>query len=342
MKSQLNKFLLRFFRYRSIVIKRSGKVFIVITIGVGVAALNSGNNLLYLLLSLLLSTIIVSGILSEQSVRGITVKRDMPNYSYRNKNSLFSYTIINKKRWASFLLSVVDICDGRECDTNIFLIKSDPMDKRHITYNILFTKRGLLKFEGSKISTSFPFGFIIKNITFMKEEEHIVYPEIRDVSEIIPSGIGKNNKDLSGKRGDGIDLYGLREFIEGDRLKFIHWKSFAKSRRLFVKEFEEEKEQKIEIHLVLKNEKSDIAENGITLSASLYHHLFILHIHPVFFFNGRVVSKRLGDYHGVMRYLALLNLDKPFPVASLPPYRKDISQIVVSDYFKRGHPYTLF
>lgn len=42
-----------------------GKWFLVLTIGVGAAAINTRNNLLYLALSMNLSLIILSGILSE-------------------------------------------------------------------------------------------------------------------------------------------------------------------------------------------------------------------------------------------------------------------------------------
>ena len=54
---------------RRLKLTREGKYFIFITFGVGVAAINTGNNLLYLLLGMLLSLIIVSGVLSELSLR---------------------------------------------------------------------------------------------------------------------------------------------------------------------------------------------------------------------------------------------------------------------------------
>ncbi len=55
-----------------------GKKFIFITIGIGFAAVNTGNNLLYLVLAMLLSLIIASGFLSEWGVRGLTVERAFP------------------------------------------------------------------------------------------------------------------------------------------------------------------------------------------------------------------------------------------------------------------------
>src|ERR1700743_3004921 len=54
---------------------REGKFFVGITLGVGFAAINTANNLLYLLLGMLLALIVVSGIMSELSLRDLTAVR---------------------------------------------------------------------------------------------------------------------------------------------------------------------------------------------------------------------------------------------------------------------------
>ena len=63
---------------RRLKLTREGKYLIGITFGVGFAAINTGNNLLYLLLGMLLSLIVVSGVLSELSLRKLTVVRRLP------------------------------------------------------------------------------------------------------------------------------------------------------------------------------------------------------------------------------------------------------------------------
>ena len=55
-----------------------GRTFLVLTVGIGLAALNTGNNLLYLVLGLQLATIVVSGLLSEQALRRLRVRRVLP------------------------------------------------------------------------------------------------------------------------------------------------------------------------------------------------------------------------------------------------------------------------
>src|SRR5260221_717820 len=60
---------------RTLKVSPSGRVFLILTVGIGLGALNTGNNLLYLLLGLQLATIVASGVLSESVLRGLRVRR---------------------------------------------------------------------------------------------------------------------------------------------------------------------------------------------------------------------------------------------------------------------------
>ena len=60
--------LSRMRRPRKLKFTREGKFFVGITLGVGFAAINTGNNLLYLLLGMLRALIIVSGLMSASSM----------------------------------------------------------------------------------------------------------------------------------------------------------------------------------------------------------------------------------------------------------------------------------
>ena len=60
---------------------RGGVLFTVGALTVGFAAVNTGNNLLYLLLGAVLGFIALSGWLSEQALRGLEVRRVVPEAS---------------------------------------------------------------------------------------------------------------------------------------------------------------------------------------------------------------------------------------------------------------------
>jgi len=76
----------------------SGWLFFAITLGVGFAALNTGNNLMYLVLSLMLGFLLLSGVLSESSLRGIRVRRRLPRELYANFENKIVLEISNTQR----------------------------------------------------------------------------------------------------------------------------------------------------------------------------------------------------------------------------------------------------
>src|SRR5438128_967468 len=94
---------------RKIRVTREGKLFIGVTIGVGLAAINTGNNLLYLVLGLLLSLIILSGVLSEIALRGLEFRRRLPRRAFAGVPMLVEIEVRNTKRYApSYSIEVED------------------------------------------------------------------------------------------------------------------------------------------------------------------------------------------------------------------------------------------
>src|ERR1700740_1088867 len=86
---------------------REGKFFVGITLGVGFAAINTANNLLYLLLGMLLALIVVSGIMSELSLRALTVVRRLPLRAQVGRAHLVEIEVFNhKKRVPSYAIEV--------------------------------------------------------------------------------------------------------------------------------------------------------------------------------------------------------------------------------------------
>src|SRR5207248_8376644 len=76
---------------------REGRIIVILSVGVGFAAINTGNNLLYLLLGWLLSFIVASGILSERTLRGLRVERRPPPRVFASEPFLMEVVIKNGK-----------------------------------------------------------------------------------------------------------------------------------------------------------------------------------------------------------------------------------------------------
>src|SRR5580693_9007078 len=93
---------------------REGKFFVGITLGVGFAAINTGNNLLYLLLGMLLALIVVSGLMSELSLRDLTVVRRLPLRAQVGRAHLVEIEVFNHKgKTPSYAIEVEDLRAGQ-------------------------------------------------------------------------------------------------------------------------------------------------------------------------------------------------------------------------------------
>src|SRR5580698_6317506 len=89
---------------------REGRIIVILAVAVGFAAINTGNNLLYLLLGWLLSFIIASGVLSESTLRGLVVTRRPPPRVHAGEPFLMEVVIENTKpARASYSIEVEDL-----------------------------------------------------------------------------------------------------------------------------------------------------------------------------------------------------------------------------------------
>ena len=112
---------------RKLKFTREGKFFVGITFGVGFAALNTANNLLYLLLGMLLALIVVSGVMSELSLRELTVVRRLPLRAQVGRAHLVEIEVFNHtRRVPSYAIEVEDLRAGQPADKRCFFLKISP------------------------------------------------------------------------------------------------------------------------------------------------------------------------------------------------------------------------
>src|SRR6476620_5828658 len=158
---------------------REGQYFIFITFGGSSAAINTGNNLLYLLLGMLLSLIIVSGVLSELSLRHLTVTRRLPPRAQVGRPHLVEIEVYNhKQRVPSYAIEVEDLRAGQPADKRCFFLKISPRSAQVAAYRRTPTRRGRDVHVGFRIATRFPFGLFEKSREVPAEGELIIYPAV--------------------------------------------------------------------------------------------------------------------------------------------------------------------
>ena len=89
-------------------VTRAGVVYILITVLIGIAALNTGNNLLYIIDAALLAAIIVSGIASAVVLRSLELDFHLPEHVFAGRPILARLHLRNASSWMpSFSVRVV-------------------------------------------------------------------------------------------------------------------------------------------------------------------------------------------------------------------------------------------
>ncbi|HUM09490.1 MAG TPA: DUF58 domain-containing protein [Myxococcaceae bacterium] len=205
----------------------AGRTYLVLTFGVGLGALNTGNNLLYLLLGLQLSIVVVSGILSERCVRRVQVRRLLPAAPRARSPFRLAWGLRLEKGQA-FALTVAEVHPvlGAAAAHLAWLPSGEEVVVHAVT---TAPRRGPLELHAIRISTSFPFGLFVKSRDLDVPGELLVLPGRVPPPPEPPSsssGLGLEQRSLRGLDGGG-DLAQLRELREGEDARRIHWRKSA-------------------------------------------------------------------------------------------------------------------
>lgn len=238
-------------------------------LALGFAAMNTGNNLLYLLASLLLALIVVSGMLSEQSMRRLRLRAVVPEEIYAGRPALLGVRVTNGKRWLpSYSVTL------RTGDRRLYVDRLAAGEQILLTWECAFTARGRTRLPGVRVTTRFPFGLFVKTSRTMLEEEAIVFPAVRPVGDAGRRRPTASSGRALHRRGRGHDLYNLREYRPGDDRRLIHWRSTARAGTLIVRELEAETAAATRIVLVGDGTRdAGRLEAALSEAASLAVHL---------------------------------------------------------------------
>ncbi len=227
---------------RSVRLTREGRWYILVVLVTGGVAINTGNNLLYLVLATLLSLIIISGLMSEFTMKKLVLKREQPKAVF--KDTPFAATLLiknSKKIIPTISVRFYELPCRAMLSKYSYVVKIGAGEVHSATAARTATSRGLIKLKGFKISTTFPFGLFLKSKIIKHPGEIIVYPAVKAISNVrLNNGILLPRGESRCKRGSGSELYNIRPYTEHDDARHIHWKSAARADTLMVKEFEEE------------------------------------------------------------------------------------------------------
>nr|WP_279611333.1 DUF58 domain-containing protein [Thermostichus vulcanus] len=232
-------------RFRS---TRIGRRFIGITLLVSIAAFNTGNNPLYLLLGMLLSLILISGMICDATLKDLDVSRQLPSRIFAGQPVLVGLTLTNRKRrLPSFSLQVSERIEGlkREDWPSSYILRADAQASVNTFYRHIFPQRGVWQLQGFEIASSFPFELFRKTVEIADPQPVIVFPQPAPVQGLRVLDFLSGGSQLRPQPGQEGDYLSLRQYRPQEDVRSIHWKISAKRDQLIAREFERPRSQAI-------------------------------------------------------------------------------------------------
>jgi uncharacterized protein (DUF58 family) len=309
---------------------RDGIIYLAAIFVLILAAVNTGNNLLFLILACLLAGILVSGVLSRTVLSGMEVKFDLPEHIFAEQPVLAEIELRNDKQaWPSFSLRVVG--EGKDKNTEaevltrpVFFPYIPRLSAARQKVELRFPRRGVYRQDAFGIRTRFPFGFFEKTRRVESAIEIVVYPRVAPTDqfyEILPLLSGEMASQF---RGRGHELHSLRDYQSTDSARFVDWKVTAKSGRLMVREFTREDERRVmlvldpfigtpraELGALAAAEQAERFERAVSMAACIAWHFY--EIRSVLQFRTHRFSTPLAPageiIYDALRQLALLEPD---------------------------------
>ncbi len=343
-------------------ITREGWLYMGGVLVLALAALNTGNNMLFIILASLLAGLLLSGALSHIVLAGVALRLELPEHIFARQPVRVLAELQNqKRRLPSFSLLLCAVPENRRqhpvaprkgpvppsqttaatasapAARNGFL--SQPVYFPYIgakqsarqTIELQFPRRGIYKQEFLHLRTRFPFGFVEKSRLLNSAVETIVYPPIEPAEGDFEDLALVSGELESLLRGRGHDLYAIREYQNFDSVRHIDWKASAKRNSLQVREFTREDERRVLLVLdpflppQAQPEAAEKAfEKGVSLCASLAWRFYRMEA---------VLGFRTADFetplapagqviYDILRNLALV---RPLPAQTGASFLTDIS-----------------
>ncbi len=307
-----------------------GIYFIVMSLVVGMAAVNTGNNVLFLVFSLMLSALVISGISSRAAMRRLSMARRIPETIYAGTPFSEALTITNGKR----LFPTVSLRLSSAIATGtVFLPHLPPRTTRTLVLEHQYSKRGVAEVPAVECRSHYPFGLFERKRIEPGRESVVVFPRIERIVPFFPEREGGHGDFTARLKGEGEDLYQIREYVPGESARAIDWKASSRVARIMARDFH--RNANLRVTLIVDASSTspvdhEAIETQISLAASIIDFLYHSHISYQLLSTSGDVPFGLGplQYREALSHLALLPASDPDSGAA---FRKSLSASRIHD-----------
>lgn len=228
-------------------VTRAGWAYTLAVIVVGVAAVGTANNLLFLIVAAMLSALLVSGFISRLSLAGLELDLALPEHISARHKVAGRIFLRNQKRWVPSFSILLEGTPGSSFSSAIYFPVIPGGAKIEEMVEVAFERRGIYREDSFLFSTRFPFGFTERRTQVTLRRDVLVYPCLTpqdDFDRILREIRGEIAAHY---RGRGSDFYRIRPYEPFESARHVDWKASAHTGELQVREFEREQENLLEV-----------------------------------------------------------------------------------------------
>jgi uncharacterized protein (DUF58 family) len=230
-------------------ITKVGLWFALLMLVVGLAATNTGNNALYMVVASMLSLLLLSWLAAAFNLGPVAIELRPPPELYANTPFPLGVEVRNlSARWPRWLLQL-ELHGGEPFAVPHLPPRRTSGGAWEGEHEHLYPRRGRVEIGGLRVSSLFPFGFFRRSGRVPMRLELVVFPELFPAASLRLEHRADLGAERSQRGGWGHDLRALRGFREGDDPRGIHWRRSARTGELVYKERAAEENRRLSIVL---------------------------------------------------------------------------------------------
>jgi uncharacterized protein (DUF58 family) len=148
-----------------------------------------------------------------------------------------------------------------------------PNQETEVRVELTPLRRGVLRFTGVTLARPDPLGLLRKFVTLPLPQTALILPQRYPMPPIALPGTMKYQEGgvaLAASVGQSEEFVALRDYRNGDPLRHIHWRSWAKAGKPVVKEFEDEffVRHALVLDTFTEHAHSEVFEEAVSVAAS--------------------------------------------------------------------------
>ncbi|SEA49499.1 Uncharacterized conserved protein, DUF58 family, contains vWF domain [Desulfuromusa kysingii] len=266
------------------------------TLLLGFGAVNTGNNLLYLMVSALLGFMSVSGFLGHWNLQKLDLTLEPPEEIYAGLETLVNVKVFNRRRWLPAFLLDISIDNNYRHPGHLALLKR--REQQGVGVAMTFPDRGDHCQHRVTVSSAFPINFFVRYRHVELQQAITVFPRpIHCYNQGVTDVQHESGGENALRRGFDGDIHQIKDYVGGEPLKMIHWKLSARHDSLKLKELSSQYQPPIEIDpLALPGQE---LEQQLCCASYLVNDLICSHQPVGLKLKSHVIAPGLGNAHKI-------------------------------------------